>query len=92
MHRHVQVTPDTSPRLALPAFTYLLLTIIDYLIYIALYAAIHKYLKKFQIALNDHRSPLTKLTLGQNLHIFANFLEANFEYFRPSTVREDKNN
>ena len=38
-----------------------------------------------------HRSPLTKLTQGKNQRIAANFLEANFEHFRFSTVGDDKN-
>ena len=39
-----------------------------------------------------HRSHLTKLTQGKNWHIYPNFLEANLQYFRLSTVRDDKNN
>ena len=39
----------------------------------------------------SHRSHLTKLTQGKNWNIYHNFLRANFEYFRHSTVRDDKN-
>ena len=39
-----------------------------------------------------HRSPLTKLTQGKNWYIHSNFLDDNFEYFRLSTARDDKNN
>ena len=38
------------------------------------------------------RSPLTKLTQDKNWHFHPNFLESNFEHFRPATVRDDKNN
>ena len=38
------------------------------------------------------RQSMTKLTRDNNWHIHSNFLEDNFEYFRPSTVRDDKNN
>ena len=42
------------------------------------------------VSLCRHRSHLTKLTKDKNWHIFPNSFEANFDYFRLSTVRDEK--